>query len=191
MVSRPVLCRTGFATPSAMFCLFCRTSLPDGVCNPVRNVLSVPGSISFGRGCKPRPAILARPASSFARSGLPYPGFENGFPACPLPDGVCNPVRNVLSVPGSKGFGRGCKPRPAIEFAKLFCAKHIPLLHVAEGHQIGRISRKVDPFLLLPLSTSISPPSPLAKTSAPARPRPWPLRFNVLHSFSFFIWTYR
>jgi len=49
--------------------------LPDGVCNPVRNVLSM---------------------------------------FCRLPDGVCNPVRNVLSIPGSISFGRGCKPRPAM-----------------------------------------------------------------------------
>ncbi len=53
-------------------------NLPDGVCNPVRNVLQF---------------LL----------------IHN------LPDGVCNPIRNVLSIPGSKYFGRGCKPRPAIE----------------------------------------------------------------------------
>ncbi|RLC07481.1 MAG: hypothetical protein DRI57_25930 [Deltaproteobacteria bacterium] len=56
-------CRTGFATLLAGRGLqprpqcFVSPLLPDRVCNPVRNVLSVPGSISFGRVCKPRPAI--------------------------------------------------------------------------------------------------------------------------------------
>jgi len=40
--------------------------------------------------------------------------LQQESPDINLPDGVCNPVRNVLSVPGSKCFGRGCKPRPAI-----------------------------------------------------------------------------
>ncbi len=31
-----------------------------------------------------------------------------------VPDGVCNPIRNVLHIHESKGFGRGCKPRPAV-----------------------------------------------------------------------------
>jgi hypothetical protein len=33
------------------------------------------------------------------------------FIAYSVPDGVCNPVRNVLEW---KRYGRGCKPRPAI-----------------------------------------------------------------------------
>ncbi|QTA86671.1 Uncharacterized protein dnm_026950 [Desulfonema magnum] len=31
----------------------------------------------------------------------------------PLPDGVCNPVRNVCGRRSGKYSGRGCKPRPA------------------------------------------------------------------------------
>jgi len=125
-------------------------NLPDGVCNPVRNgsvsprhqmfrtglqtpsgngnlanpvrqwpsamVLSVPGSKCFGRGCKPRPAmaILQTP------SGNGRPQWFCQSPTPNVSDGVANPVRQwpsamVLSVPGSKCFGRGCKPRPAIE----------------------------------------------------------------------------
>jgi hypothetical protein len=34
-----------------------------------------------------------------------------------MPDGVCNPVRNVLE---RKRYGRGCKPRPAA--GKIFYA---------------------------------------------------------------------
>ncbi|QTA90846.1 Uncharacterized protein dnm_069080 [Desulfonema magnum] len=30
-----------------------------------------------------------------------------------MPDGVCNPVRNIFRIAARKRFGRGCKPRPA------------------------------------------------------------------------------
>jgi len=90
-------------------------------------VLSVPDTKCFGRGCKPRPAmaILQTPSGNgrpqwFCQS--PAASRPQWFCQSPTPnvsDGVANPVRQwpsamVLSVPGSKCFGRGCKPRPAM-----------------------------------------------------------------------------
>ncbi|QTA91743.1 Uncharacterized protein dnm_078170 [Desulfonema magnum] len=61
--------------------------LPDGVCNPVRNVYGRRSGKYSGRGCKPRPAKTA------GRGLQPRP-------------------KRLFSGVG-KYFGRGCKPRPA------------------------------------------------------------------------------
>jgi hypothetical protein len=57
-----------------------KMDLPDGVCNPVRNVSALK---RCGRGCKPRPA------QKTLRTGLQTPSGTK------------------------KRCGRGCKPRPA------------------------------------------------------------------------------
>jgi hypothetical protein len=56
-------------------------SLPDGVCNPVRNVSLLDG--------------VCNPVRNVS-----------------LLDGVCNPVRNVSALK-QKRYGAGCKPAPA------------------------------------------------------------------------------
>jgi hypothetical protein len=87
--------------------------MPDGVCNPVRNVFN----LYAGRGLQPRPAqyysagrgLQPRPQrfiSKTLRTGLQTPSSTIFMPdgVCNpvrnvLPDGVCNPVRNVSSLP--------------------------------------------------------------------------------------------
>ncbi len=59
-----------------------------------------PTFLSAGRGLQPRPQCFVSPWQHKFRTGLQTPSG--------------NLSRNVLSVHGSISFGRGCKPRPAI-----------------------------------------------------------------------------
>ncbi|RLC09803.1 MAG: hypothetical protein DRI57_21440, partial [Deltaproteobacteria bacterium] len=99
---RDSLCRTGFP-------------LPDGIPFAGRDLQSRPKclSITDNESCRTRFPLP---------DGIPFAGRDlQSRPKClPVTDNesFCNPVRNVLSVPGSISFGRGCKPRPATEGKK-------------------------------------------------------------------------
>jgi hypothetical protein len=60
-----------------------------------------------GRDLQSRPQ---RFKAETLRTGLQTP---SGTEILIWPDGICNPVRNVLRL---KRYGRGCKPRPAQKF---------------------------------------------------------------------------
>jgi hypothetical protein len=77
--------------------------MPDGVCNPVRNV----------KFC-----VLCR-------TGFATPSGTLNL----MPDGVCNPVRNVnfACLSDLKRHGRGCKPRPAESVAKTSSRRELGL----------------------------------------------------------------
>ena len=57
--------------------------MPDGVCNPVRNLYLIPGR-SLGTGT----TVQKNASLNFCT-----PDFI-------MPDGVCNPVRNLYLIPG-------------------------------------------------------------------------------------------
>jgi len=97
--------------------------LPDGVCNPVRNIhcqssANIPDGVSIaGRGLQPRLDCrtgFATPSETFIVSHRQT--FQTGLQT-PLPDGVCNPVRNIhcqssANIPdGVSIAGRGLQPR--------------------------------------------------------------------------------
>jgi hypothetical protein len=74
-------------------------SVPDWICNPVRNVCFL---IFCRTGCPtpPQPCPAARTALNRDGRGCKPRPAKSGF----LPDGVCNPVRNVFCRPAKSGF---------------------------------------------------------------------------------------
>ncbi|QTA88489.1 Uncharacterized protein dnm_045360 [Desulfonema magnum] len=76
------------------------------------------------------PVRAAKKPGFFSRTGRsPGPEKAGFLPICirlrmrdgcrTLPDGVCNPVRNVCGRRSGKYSGRGCKPRPAKQIKKV------------------------------------------------------------------------
>jgi hypothetical protein len=95
------------------------SQVPDGVCNPVRNVFSLFREKRYGAGCKPAPAKRKTLRSRLQTcSSKKYKKCRTGFATPSVTFFLCSgknvteQVANLLQQK-EKRYGAGCKPAPA------------------------------------------------------------------------------
>jgi hypothetical protein len=80
-------------------------SMPDGVCNPVRNVKS-----------------CVHQSSETSRTGLQTPSGTNRKNLCRTGFATPSVTLNLAYIKALKRHGRGCKPRPA-QIEKIYAGR--------------------------------------------------------------------